>query len=509
MNAHGGSRNGWTKGKAVMSTVTLLALLALTAALALVRPLPSLVDGSQRGSSAIERTVSQRLLATYCPARMTLADASQYGDTAFRASEGDIASASRYAAFGAVYSSTLATIGGDDKGELKDDDPTDEAAVRIMGGNADGGSLLQTTRLLEASDGNGVASSVASWASQGDLRGLAATSCAVPSSTHAFLLPATQTGWTQQLVIANTAAKATSVNVQVWGTGSSGRLGLSTSGTVSVNANGEAVMELSAAAGAQDGLFVTASSSDAPVSAVVRVVGMNGLTPQGNDYVTDAAAASDSSVIPGVGDADSVRALLYGAQAGGVTLSWVAADGTHEAKRIDLEAQRVAVVDLGRAPAGTVGLAVQADAPVNAAAVVVRNGDGGQSDFAVASAGTSAAVAAVAVPDQVSGTFHAANPADASADLTLDAFDAAGKPVGTKSVTVPAHASVSMPLTDVAPGVAALRVTDRSVVATWNVTLSRDALGQAKVGGTAVIAPSALTPMRATVRADAKPGVIG
>ena len=179
---------------------------------------------------------------------MTLPDASAYGDSEYQPSEGDISSSTGFAAFGAVYRSQFGALGGSgDTTQLKDLDPTDTAKVIAASVDVDRTSLLFDTQLLESAAGVGASASVASWATKGDLRGLSATSCDVGALEQSFVLPDTQTGTTQQLVVANSSSKATVVDVRVWGTEQSGALALSTGSTLTVAANAESVLSLSAA----------------------------------------------------------------------------------------------------------------------------------------------------------------------------------------------------------------------------------------------------------------------
>ena len=501
-------RTGWTVGKAVTGFVTFVALVALLIGMVVVRPLPGLTAGGSRDTSAIERTVTQRVSVNYCPARMTLSDSTQYGDSAFQTSEGDIASSSRYAAFGAVYSSRIASMTGEDKGELEDKDPTDSSAVRTLAGNADDGSLLQTTRLLSADDGTGVSSATVSWASSGDLRGLAATSCVDAGLSHAFLLPSTQTGWSHRLVVANATSKATTVTVQAWGT-SGGRLSLNLSGTLSVGANAESTFDLSAAAPGQDALFVTVTSRETPVSALVRVTAMNGLTPQGNDVVPESGEPAQRIAIAGVEGAQGVRALLFAQEQASVELSWITANGLVTANNATVTPGKVESVDLGAPPAEAIGVGVTADVAVNASAVLTRSGDGGQSDFAVATGGEPSTASAVAIPEQVDATVNVTNATREEASVTLFAYDAGGKLLGQRQIDLKANGAASLAAGDLGQGVAAIRMDDAQSAASWNVTLGRGDLNDKHVGAVAVIEPRALTPLRAQIYAHQTLGVVG
>lgn len=495
-------------GTMLAAGVTLVLLVACLAALLVVRPLPAWVDRAAQSSSALEQTVSQRMVETYCPARMSLADTSQYGDSEFQVSQGDVASSSRYSAFGAIYRSTVSTLSGENSNDLKDSDPTDESAVHVMVGNADQGSLLQQTQLLEASQGTGVASATASWASQGDLRGLAATSCADSSLTHAFLLPGTQTGWSQQIVVANSSSQATSVSVQVWGTSQTGGLTLATSGSLTVNADGETVYDLSAAAANQDGLYVTLTSQRTPVHALVRVVAMNGLTAQGSDYVAETSEASQMIAIAGVKGVSSARVLLFADQNTSVSLSWITPNGLVAATSHDVTASQVGVVDLGAPPADAVGVGVTADQPVRASVVVTRNGDGGQSDFAVLSSGEQSVYSAAAVPDQVEASLAVSNVTRADTSVTFDGYDADGRHVGAKDVTLGANCAQTISLSDLGDNVAVVRLHDERQTVSWNVMLQRQSLADAGVGAVAAIGSTPLSVAHATIYANPRQGVV-
>lgn len=96
------------------------------------------------------------------------------------------------------------------------------------------------------------------------MKGVSAASCVVPALKQSLMVSGTKTGMTQQLVVANPSAKATSVNIKVWGSDKSGALALSTGSTLTVGAGKESVLNLAAAASGQDALYVTVSSVDTP-----------------------------------------------------------------------------------------------------------------------------------------------------------------------------------------------------------------------------------------------------
>lgn len=258
-------KRGGKVWKAVVGVISTVIIVGLFVALLVLTASGRWVDSVSSDSASVSHAVSQRRITAYCPSRMTLPDASAYGDSEYQPSEGDISSSAGFAAFGAVYRSQFGAFGGSgDTTQLKDLDPTDTAKVIAASADVDRTSLLFDTQLLESAAGVGASASVASWATKGDLRGLSATFCDVGALEQSFVLPDTQTGTTQQLVVANSSSKATVVDVRVWGTEQSGALALSTGSTLTVAANAESVLSLSAAASGQKGLYVTVSSRQTP-----------------------------------------------------------------------------------------------------------------------------------------------------------------------------------------------------------------------------------------------------
>ena len=321
-------KRGGKVWKAVVGVISTVIIAGLFVALLVLTASGRWIDSVSSDSASVSHAVSQRRITAYCPPRMTLPDASAYGDSEYQSSEGDISSSAGFAAFGAVYRSQFGALGGSgDTTQLKDLDPTDTANVIAASADVDRTSLLFDTQLLESAAGVGASASVASWATKGDLRGLSATFCDVGALEQSFVLPDTQTGTTQQLVVANSSSKATVVDVRVWGTEQSGALALSTGSTLTVAANAESVLSLSAAASGQKGLYVTVSSRQTPVSASVRVIRTEGLNPKGSDYAAAAGEASKELVFPAVAEGDKATLTVYAAGSGSLTAAWVGAAG--------------------------------------------------------------------------------------------------------------------------------------------------------------------------------------
>ena len=190
----------------VLGVITMLVLIALFVVLVMA-PIPNIwVDKVAASDNAIDQTVSPTQSETYCPAPIGLADTGTYGDSAFQATVGNLSTQARYAAFGSVYSATVSAIGqksSSDDVTLKDADSTDDSSVKTGAQKINQGARLINTRMLQAAAGTGTVGTIASWADDGDVRGISAASCVSTSLSQSFLLSDSTTGTTQQLIVSN------------------------------------------------------------------------------------------------------------------------------------------------------------------------------------------------------------------------------------------------------------------------------------------------------------------
>ena len=409
----------------VIGVITMIVLIALLAVLVVLPGSKQWVDAVAATDDAIDQTVSPTQTEAYCPAPMGLADTGSYGDSAFQATTGNLSTQARYAAFDSVYSATVSAFGDDsaDNITLKDADPTDNDAVKTGAQSIDNGSRLLDTRMLQAAEGTGTVGSIASWADDGDLKGVSASSCETTALSQSFLLSGTATGTTQQLIIANPSTKPTTVEIKIWGSKQSGEMALSTQSSLAIPASGENALDLAAAAPNPQGLYVTVSSKETPIAAVVRTVSMNGLTSKGSDFALPLHDASNASVATSIAKGDAVDAYLYAASATGVTLSWITEHGLVQAKDASLQANRVTVVDLGEAPEDALGVMSTAEDDVAFSVKASQSGDDDQADFALINAAAPASFTGLAIPDDVDATVSLANSSNQSRKATLHAYD--------------------------------------------------------------------------------------
>ena len=458
---------------AVISVLLIVVLMAVTL---IYRPSWLHADTPTVERSSVGRTVSPRQRQTYCPSRMTIADTDAYGDSEYQASNGNIASSARYAAFGSVFHSSVASMGADMTASVsmldKKDDSSDD--IFVASGNVDDGSRLQDTRLLTASNGTGAVSSVMSWATDGDLKGVSAASCVVPALKQAFLLSGTKTGLTQQLVVANPSAKDTSVTIRIWGSDKSGALALS-----------------------------TVTGTDTPVAAIVRTVSMDGLTSKGSDYALPNNAFAKSLALYGLNGGDHATLYLYTSRKTDVTVSWIDSKGAQQTNQQELKANRASAIDLGDVPKSATGIAIAASEPVSATAKISDDGPDGQSDFALVNASAPAKISAIAVPDQSTATVGFVNTADGDRTAIVTAYDTDGKQVDRREIAIRPSASTSVRIADINDGdVAAIRLKDPAQAVVWNLRVGQKDVSGAKLAGLAIIGAVDLKEAREQVWAN-------
>ncbi|MCI1673785.1 MAG: DUF5719 family protein [Bifidobacterium tibiigranuli] len=497
------SRGAGRIRRIILAVITTVLLVALFAALSVLRLAPQWTDATDMSASARGYDVSQRQVTAYCPARMALSDDASYGDSQYHVSQGNIASSARYAAFGSVYQSSVGALDGNGTQTLlKDVDSQDQTDVKVAAGDADHGARLMDTRLLQAQSGTGSAASIAAWATSGDLKGMSAASCVPTGLQQSFLLPDTSTGTTQQLVVANPSAKATSLRVDVWGSKQTGTMTLSTGRTLNVAAYGESTLDLAAGASDQDALFVTVSSQEAPVAAVVRIVHMDGLTSKGSDFAMPLNSSTKSTTLNGFNKGDSVTLLGFSEANAAVEASWVGGSEGGKPHTAQLTGGKVSAIDLGQAPKDASALRVTSDSALYVAAKVTDSGHDGIEDFGLVDSAPAVASSAIALPDKVGGDVIVGNPSDGMRKATLTAYDADGRQVSDNALKVGAHGVSRLSSKDFSDK-AKLFVLSGNAGLQWGIRLSQDDVSNANLPGVAWLGPQPLEPRHAHVRAAA------
>lgn len=496
------------RGKAtVAGIVGTLAVLALTASAIVLSadiPLSGASAAAPSAQSAQTHTVGQTLVSSYCPSQISVAADASSKNSGFAQSQGDLASSSQYAAVGNVYGATLGEFGKSAASALTVNGSGSSASI-LSQSTAAAAHVFQTT-VISPADGTGALASTASWASTGDVRGLASTSCVQARSTARFLVPSTKAGTTNTLTLANPSDKPTVVSVQAWGASGSGPMRLGTGAQTAVAAHSTAAVDVNAAAANQDAAFLTVTSSVEPVYSIVKSTAADGLTPKGVEDVPALTEPQSTAVLPGLRGGEGVILRTFADKAATVKVSWLTESGMNPAKTFTQKADRVMNIGLGAAPAKAHALLIEASAPIEASASAVSNGEGGQSDFAILSAAASVPLAGAATVDGTSGAIVVANPGSTSQKVSLTGIDSHGAAVGAHDVEVGAHSAQSIDVAQAVPGAKVVKLSqgkDGSVA--WALSESVDSLAKAKVAGTAVVMPTSLMAQSSQVTAVRTP----
>ena len=224
-------------------------------------------------------------------------------------------------------------------------------------------------------------------ATEGDLRGIAATPC-IPIAAEQWLIGGqTEAGSSAKLELMNPSDTAASVRLDLWG--AAGPIDPVGSSSVLVPPGEHRSILLEGLAPAERRVAVRVQSSGARVGAVIQDVRTLGLRPAGVDYVAPAAPLDTVAAIPGLeiqdGDAAFLRLLVPGDEPGSVDIKLVGPTGDIGIE--DLLAQEVAgdsVTDISLAgiPSGTYTAIIESDVPLTASAFLASGEEDSERDIA-------------------------------------------------------------------------------------------------------------------------------
>ncbi|KLN35490.1 hypothetical protein FB00_06880 [Cellulosimicrobium funkei] len=386
--AGAGTSRGRRRGVVRRVTTTgagLVGMLAAGAVAAFGSTGATLVPAAPAPVDAVEQVaVEPGPEVTVCPGPARLTDPETVGDAQFGP-----------APVG-TESSLRAVVEGDGSAELGAFDGTAARAdARTLERAPDADATVSTVEdpaagtVLTVRPGEGagprVAASVGSVTTAGDLRGLAAASCARPGISQWLVGGSTQIGSSTQLVLQNPGLTPAVVQVDVWGQG--GAAVLSGGGQQLVGPGEEVVTLVEAAAPEQRRLVVHVSATGGLVSAYLQHSTLDGLVPLGVDYVVPGAEPAHDLALSGVASAGEavddphapqLRLLAPGDAAGTARVTVFGADGPVPLRGVEdvaLTPGVVTDVSLGGLPAGSYAVAVHADVPVVAGASVDRRGE--------------------------------------------------------------------------------------------------------------------------------------
>ncbi|PFG44085.1 hypothetical protein ATJ88_2803 [Isoptericola jiangsuensis] len=407
-----------------------------------------------------------------CPPAAALPEGADVGDDQFGATPVATATTLRAAVVGAAGDGSLGALDGGDE------DPLTAGPDAAVATAQDGPRTLTVVPVPERP--LRAAAATASVTTQGDLRGLAAASCAAPATDRWLVGGDSATGSSALLAVQNPSDGPASVRLDVYG--STGPLPVGGSGAFALEPGAETVVRLDALAPEQERLAVHVRATGARVTASLQTQGIDGLVPAGTDVVTPGAGPTDAVVVTGVvsrgeAPADPHAAelwLLAPDEDGRAAVHVYGPDGRvtlRGAESTELTAGEVTAVPLGGLDAGTYTVVVDADVPVVAGAHAAVPGvlpddavvDGTPYDVAWSAAPAvpgpeRAATGQVALPAGTDATVvlagvPAARDTDAAPEgeieVTVRGVDADGAVAGERRVAVPVGGTVEVPAADV------------------------------------------------------------
>lgn len=309
----------------------------------------------------------------------------------------------------------------------------------------------------------------------GDLRGLSAASCQVPSSEQWLVGGSTEIGSSASLVLMNPGSTPTEVAIELWGP--SGKVELAGADHHLVAPGAQRVVDLAAVAAEQRRLVVRLTTVGGAVSATLQDSALDGFTAAGTDLVVAGAEPATRQVVTGLVVEDStvddavqpvLRLLAPGTDGTTARISLLGVDGPVElpgADTVALAAGEVTDLPLGGLAAGAYTAVVDADVPVVAAGLLTRRGAPGELDptptleRAWAPSGTPASELLVAVPQGTTASVVLARATqttdgDAGAgSAVLRAYGTRGGLVSEQEVHLAAGRTTVIDVADLGAGV--------------------------------------------------------
>ena len=515
------------------------------------------VDDALSPSSSITQRVTATNLKMVCPSRLAISESSDYGDSQYRESDGNISSYARYGVFGNMHNATVRNAR--DNGEFasklhavdsikvannKSNSNRDDSSINSDGSsaNSDDSSSSSSEELnddsdaensnnsdssvdnsarvvfyankkidkdsqvlegkLSASDsGTGLSVSSASWASDGDLRGLSASSCVIPSRSQTFLVPEVDAGTSIRLVSVNSSAKPTIVQIRMWSVehGSS-VLGLSTGSTFTVDANSESTFDIAAAASLSKGLYLQVLSEQAPVASFMQYRRMQGLVVKGVDIIQPLESDCKSSIIPGVSQSDNAKLYIWSRKSSNVNISWMDDEGSKSIKNVPLQSQELKVIDLGKVPDKVSALKLDSNNPIASMVELNRKSDGGQEDVAFATRVNGEGYRAIVTPVNPEETsLYLASSGLDNTSVKLKAFDYKGDLLKDETIDIRANSSLELKANDIDENAVMFEINSKSNVA-FAARLHKKEVDDAHLAAVAWIKSQSLEPQQVSVK---------
>lgn len=493
------------KGLLIAGTSITTAIVVVgMAALALLPSERLHADTPSLSSNAVVEQVSPKQINEVCPSRMQLADTERYGDSEFQATAGNLSSSERFAALGSIFHAQIRTLDDADgmdatvlDGALNQNNT--QSVFSLAQDNANT-AVVFDTRLLQAQEGTGTASSITSWASDGDLQGMAATTCIPTALEQQFILPSTQTGTTQQLIISNPADKATTVRISARKADGTS-ISLSTNSTIAIPANSETTLMLSAALPNENTAYLTVSSDNTQISTIIRAISMDGLTPAGNDYIMPLQEAGTEQAIM-LGEIHGTTTLYaHATEQATLQISWLSEHGLIEHSTTQLDTNTTSIITLDDIPKNALGVYVQSDTPVSLMSRVQQEGTQGQQDYAYVQAASGYEQSALTIAPHTTAHITIANMEAQAASVEITGYNANNTATKHTSLTIDANSATTVSADDLGDDTVTIYVEPHNTNVVWGAWLSQSSLEKANIAAVAYTPASPLTIHKQTITA--------
>jgi hypothetical protein len=367
----------------LVSGVGVVAVLAAAAATAHVLPPPVL---TARDLSVL--TVPPPITSVVCPGPVRLLTGSDASpdlsyDPAFARAPAGSSSVAR----GVALSSSAGGVAGVaewhpiGKGAGTGLAPTGAESAVIAESTLAGALVL--TGAPTGRDPAAVGAAVATTTPAGDLRGLAAASCAYPGTDLWFVGGSTELGSSARLVMQNAGATAATVTIEMWG--ANGSLTIAGPRDFLVPPGTEREVLLEGLAAEQHAIAVHLRANGGSVAGYLQDGALRGYQASGIDLVVPGSAPDTHQSVPGValhtpvvpGVPNVLRLLAPGTTGTRASITVLGPDGVVDlpgASQVELAAGAVTDVTLDGLPDGDYTFVVDSAAPVVAGAMVVRSG---------------------------------------------------------------------------------------------------------------------------------------
>ncbi|WP_159619811.1 DUF5719 family protein [Ruania rhizosphaerae] len=319
----------------------------------------------------------------------------------------------------------------------------------------------------------------------GDLRGLTAAPCIVPTSSAWLVGGQTELGSSARLTLTNPGETAATVTVQAWGS-----VGPVEPVTLALEPGGVSSVLLEAVT-LEPRLGVHVSSEGGRFTASIQETVLDGLVSQGSDVITAAADPSTElhvGPIPVLADAGTavLRLLNPGEEPAEVSID-VLAEGVSTLSGTDalvIEPGTVADIALDGIDEGTAALRITSDQPVTGGALIVRQGGPSELDpdqslaerawlpaTDPAGHGLLALPANGALVDEVA--LALTNPGTEDQTVAVHTVDADGQRSGPVEIRIPAGSTTGLGDLDV-NGAVAVDISGTQVLATATLSATTD-----------------------------------